>query len=114
MQMSEDIVAVISSDEEWVAFHDQHRMLTVSDREPHPGVDFNRYTIVGIYFGAEFFSGCRSYVHIVRGVRLTGDTAVLDVAPVPDLGQCRSDQHPYQVIAIEGKFNAARIRPVPR
>jgi hypothetical protein len=112
LRVSENVVAVINSESEWADFLNRHIPYPVMI--PASGVDFNRHSVVGIYFGGQVFGGCFSYVDVVRSAQASGSTVVLDVAPVPDLGACRAIQHPYQVIAIEGKFNAARIRPVPR
>lgn len=87
---------VIRSGADWKTFWKKH-----GGEGSVPTVDFNRQTVLGIFYGGSLHGGCRSRVDVIREVRQEGETLSVDVGKLPDLGPCRMVVYPIDVVAVE-------------
>jgi len=69
---------------------------------PVPTVDFNRQTVLGVFYGGSFHAGCRTRVDVIQEVRKEeGETLSVEVRKLPDLGPCRMVVHPIDVVTVD-------------
>lgn len=87
---------VIRSRFDWERFWKKH-----GGDVPVPTADFNRQTVLGVFYGGSLHGGCRSRVHVIREVRQEGETLSVDVGKLPDLGPCRMVVHPIDLVAVD-------------
>ena len=84
---------VIRSRSDWERFWKKHE-----GEVPVPTVNFDRQTVLGVFYGGSFHVGCRSRVDVIRDVRRDGETLSVDVGKLPDLGPCRGVRN---VVAVD-------------
>jgi hypothetical protein len=80
----------------WEAFWQQHGGVA-----PAPAVDFDRQTVLGVFYGGAFHSGCTSEVDVIRSVKLAHGRLEVRVDRLPDLGPCRAIVYPLDVVVVD-------------
>lgn len=84
-------VRVFIDDATWSAFWTAH------SGTPVPPVDFADEIVAGVFWGTGF-SGCSNRVDAVRKVARYSLRVEVDVAPLPDLGDCEMIVYPNQLV----------------
>ena len=81
---------------DWEAFWQRH-----GGALPAPAVDFERQTVLGVFYGGSLYGGCHSDVEVVEAVRRDGDALEVRVGPLPDLGICRQVVYPLDIVVVD-------------
>ncbi|PAP78411.1 hypothetical protein BSZ37_19275 [Rubrivirga marina] len=74
-----------------------------------PTIDFDRQTVLGVFYGGSFHAGCRGNVETIEGIRLAGDALIVEVGPLPDLGPCRAIVYPSDMVVVNARATSVRF-----
>ena len=95
--------AVFNDAVSWEAFWTAHAIDLDGDgtRLPAPEVDFERETVAAVFLGSR--SGCGHFIEMIRGVRVQGDAALVEVRlpSSPSLWTCDMVVFPIHVVAFD-------------
>jgi len=82
---------------------------TSGEMVPLPDVDFERQLVVGVFYGGSLHYGCGGPIEVVRAVRASGDALVVEIGPLPDLGPCRGNVYPAEMVVVDAASRDVRF-----
>ena len=94
---------VIRDSGSWQRFWSSHVSTTGLDGAliAAPTVNFERQTVVGVFYGGSPRAGCASTVDVVRSVTEEGGVVQVSLGPLPDLGPCRAVVYPVDIVVVD-------------
>lgn len=90
---------VLRTADEWAEFWKRHE--TTIPARSAPAVDFERQTVIGVFYGGSLYSGCHSQVEVIQEVEQVGRWLEVSVSALPDLGVCRAIVHPLDIVVVD-------------
>ena len=103
VQVTGTTVTVIRDRSSWERFWSGHVGTAGPDGAgiAAPEVDFERQTVVGVFYGGSLHAGCGSSVDVVRSAREESGAVEVEVGPLPDLGPCRAVVYPLDLVVLD-------------